>query len=114
MLGEREKRDFIVVVAEGVANLDTLPATIEKALGIRPTYSMLGYIQRGGTPTLRDRSIALRMGERAVAELLAGCAHSVIAMRGEELFALPIDEALLMQASLTESEIAAAMALIHG
>lgn len=111
---ERGKQDFIVVAAEGVPGLDTLPSVIEKAIGIKPTYSMLGYIQRGGTPTVRDRSTALRMGERAVAELLAGTAASVIAERDGRLVALPMEKALAMQTRLSEGEILSGKILTQG
>lgn len=111
---ERGKQDFIVVAAEGVPGLDTLPSVIEEAIGIKPTYSMLGYIQRGGTPTVRDRSTALRMGERAVAELLAGTAASVIAERDGRLVALPMEKALAMQTRLSEGEILSGKILTQG
>ena len=109
----RGKRNFVVVVAEGVEGLSNLPQVIENAIGIKPTYSVLGYIQRGGHPTLRDRSTALRMGERAVAELCKGNTDAVIAEQNAVLVALPIKEALSMQTKLSENEIAAARILTN-
>lgn len=110
----RGKRDFIIVAAEGVAGLSELPAVVERAIGIKPTYSVLGYIQRGGHPTLRDRSTALRMGERAVAVLLSGAKNSVIAERGGKIVALPMEEAFAMEKNLSPDDISAARALING
>ncbi len=110
----RGKRDLIIVAAEGVDGLATLPAKIEAAIGIKPTYSMLGYIQRGGTPTLRDRSTALRMGERAVTELVLGTAASVIAEREGKLVAIPMESALDMKAKLCNSDIITAKILTEG
>ncbi len=110
----RGKREFIIVAAEGVPGLDTLPGKIEAAIGIKPTYSMLGYIQRGGIPTVRDRSTALRMGERAVSELLLGTPASVIAEREGRLEAIPMETALEMKTKLGKSEIAGAKILTEG
>ena len=111
---ERGKRDFLIVAAEGVSGLDTLSAVVEDAIGIRPTYSMLGYIQRGGMPTVRDRSTALRMGERAVQELLAGNSDAVIAERGGIIVPIPFDEAFSMKKSLDPSDIGAGHILTNG
>lgn len=110
----RGKRDFIIVAAEGVEGLSSLSARIEEGIGIKPTYSMLGYIQRGGVPTVRDRSTALRMGERAVAELLLGTPASVIVERQGELMARPMEIALEMKTRLGDSEIGSAKILTEG
>ena len=110
----RGKRDFIVVAAEGVEGLSELPAVIEGAIGIKPTYSMLGYIQRGGRPTLRDRSTALRMGEFAVASLLSGINDAVVAEREGRIVTLPIETALAMKTSLSDAEILAGKIITHG
>ncbi|MBQ2719412.1 MAG: 6-phosphofructokinase [Clostridia bacterium] len=110
---ERGKRDFIIVAAEGAEGLSELPAALEAAIGIKPTYSMLGYIQRGGVPTVRDRSTAMRMGERAVSELLLGAAASVIAEREGKICALPMEKALAMKTKLSKSEIDSARVLTN-
>ena len=110
----RGKRDFIVVAAEGVDGLSELPVVIEKAIGIKPTYSMLGYIQRGGCPSLRDRSTALRMGEFAVSSLLCGINDSVVAEREGKIVTLPIKEALAMKTKLGDAEILSGKIITHG
>ena len=110
----RGKRDFIVVAAEGVSGLSELPKVIEEAIGIKPTYSMLGYIQRGGCPTLRDRSTALRMGQFAVSELLAGASDAVVAEREGRIVSLPIERALAMKARLGDAEILSGKIITHG
>ena len=110
----RGRRDFVVVAAEGVDGLDKLPAVIEGAIGVRPTYSVLGYIQRGGHPTLRDRSTALRMGEFAISALVAGERCIVVAEQNARLVALPIKEALAMKSTISPAEIAAARVLTNG
>ena len=110
----RGKRDFIVVAAEGVEGLSTLPSVIEAAIGIKPTYSMLGYIQRGGCPTLRDRSTALRMGEVAVSALLDGVSDAVVAEREGKIVTLPIEKALSMKTKLSSSDILSGKIITHG
>lgn len=111
---ERGKRDFIVVAAEGVSGLSELPVVIESTIGIKPTYSMLGYIQRGGCPTLRDRSTALRMGELAVSELLAGVSDAVVAEREGKIVTLPIGKALAMKTKLGAPDILSGKIITHG
>ena len=111
---DRGKRDFVIVAAEGVEGLDGLPNAVEEAIGIRPTYSMLGYIQRGGSPTVRDRSTALRLGEYAVTELLHGRADSVIAEQKGAIVAIPMETAFSMKKSLTATEIAAVRVWTNG
>ena len=110
----RGKRDFIIVAAEGVAGLDTLPSVVEGAIGIKPTYSVLGYIQRGGSPTVRDRSTALRMGERAVREVLEGNTDTVIAEQQGQIVAIPMDVAFAMKATISRAEITAGKVITHG
>ncbi len=111
---ERGKRHLIIVAAEGVEGLSVLPARIEESIGIKPTYSMLGYIQRGGTPTLRDRSTALRMGERAVTELLLGNSASVVVEREGKIIAIPMEAAFEAQTKLDRGTIKTAKILTEG
>ncbi len=101
------KREFLIVAAEGADGLDVLPEKIERDFGVKPTYSVLGYIQRGGSPTLRDRTMASLMGERAIACLLRGDEDRIIAVRNGEICALPIQEALAMKKELSASAIRA-------
>lgn len=70
------KKHFIIVVAEGVGKVAELANYIENRLGIETRATILGHVQRGGSPTLRDRVVASEMGFRAV-ELLEkiGRAH---------------------------------------
>ena len=63
------KRHYIIVVAEGVGHTQELAERIQKETGIESRATILGHVQRGGAPTLRDRVVASRMGYHAV-ELL--------------------------------------------
>ncbi len=60
------KKHFIILVAEGVGGSKELAQKIEEATGIETKVSILGYVQRGGSPTSRDRTSASRMGYRAI------------------------------------------------
>lgn len=110
----RGRRNFVVVAAEGVEGLSELPGVIERAIGVKPTYSVLGYIQRGGHPTLRDRSTALRMGECAVSALCDGQSSIVVAEQKAALVTLPITDALAMKSIISAEEIRAARVLTNG
>ncbi|MBQ3095392.1 MAG: ATP-dependent 6-phosphofructokinase, partial [Clostridia bacterium] len=70
---EQGKRNFIILVAEGVAGYaEKLTETIEKTTGIPSRFARLGHVVRGGSPSLRDRLIAAKMGVKAVEMLLEG------------------------------------------
>ncbi len=66
------KKSNIIVVAEGAARGETVAREIERRSGMSVRLTVLGYIQRGGRPTARDRVLATRFGARAVELLLAG------------------------------------------
>lgn len=69
---ESGKRHFIVIVAEGLKITQELTKTIEDSTGIETRATVLGHIQRGGTPTAFDRVLAARMGSYAVELLMDG------------------------------------------
>ncbi len=91
------KKHFIIVVAEGVGGVENLALEIEKRTGIESRATILGHVQRGGSPTLRDRVVATEMGYRAVQLLLEGRGDRVIAMRDSKIVDFDISEALSMQ-----------------
>ena len=68
------KRHYIIVVAEGVGHTQELAERIQKETGIESRATILGHVQRGGAPTLRDRVVASRMGYHAVELLQNGWA----------------------------------------
>ena len=93
---KKGKSHFIVVIAEGIGGTDFLAKTIEKQTGIETRPSVLGYIQRGGNPTAKDRIIASRMGLMAVELLMAGKSNRVIIYKDTHILDYDIAEALLM------------------
>ena len=90
------KKHFIVVVAEGVGGVEELAKKIEKATGIESRASILGHVQRGGSPTVRDRVCASGMGVAAVDLLEKGIGNRVIALKDNKIVDFDIYEALQM------------------
>ncbi len=90
------KKHFIIVVAEGVGGVEDLAKYIEKRTGIETRATILGHVQRGGSPTLRDRVIATAMGADAVRLLEKGIGNRVIALKDGKTVDYDILEALEM------------------
>ena len=90
------KKHFIVVVAEGVGGVRDLAKYVEQRLGIEARATVLGHVQRGGSPTLRDRVVASQMGFKAVELLEQNIGNRVVAMQGGKIIDLDINEALDM------------------
>lgn len=91
------KKHFIIVVAEGVGGVDKLAKEIQEKTGIESRATVLGHVQRGGSPTLRDRVVASEMGHRAVELLSKGMSNRVVAMQHSEIVDFDITEALNMK-----------------
>jgi len=91
------KKHFIIVVAEGVGKVNDLAKYIEQRLGIEARATVLGHVQRGGSPTLRDRVVASEMGYRAVELLAQNIGNRVVVMRDGKITDLDITEALQME-----------------
>ncbi len=95
------RKHFIVVVAEGVEMKATQMAKlIEEATGIETRATILGHVQRGGSPSVRDRVLASRMGYQAVKLLEAGKSNRVVALQQDQLVDFDIEEALKMKKEL--------------
>lgn len=91
------KQHFIVVVAEGVGGVEEIAKQIEEATGIEARATILGHVQRGGSPTVRDRVRATQMGSAAVQLLNKGIGNRVICMRDGKITNEDIFEALNMK-----------------
>lgn len=91
------KKHFIIIVAEGVGGTAELAKKIEAATGIETRATILGHVQRGGSPTLRDRVMASRMGFHAVELLDKGIGNRVVAFRESKVVDFDITEALDMK-----------------
>ena len=91
---------FMIVVAEGVASAFEIGARIKEELCMDPRVTVLGHIQRGGSPNARDRETATRMGYRAVKALAAGNTNCIIGTKQGDIVEVPIEEALQMKKRL--------------
>lgn len=88
------KKHFIIVVAEGVGNVSGLAERIENACGIESRATILGHVQRGGSPTVRDRVLASEMGYKAVELLSNGIGNRVMCVEKNKIVNKDIYEAL--------------------
>ena len=92
---------YMVVVAEGAdGGAYGIAKQIHEQLGLDPRVTILGHIQRGGSPTARDRVTATRMGYYAVKALVEGKANRVVCLRSGDMTDIDIEEALSMTKSL--------------
>ena len=91
---------FMIVVAEGAGSAIEIGEKIEEAVGIHPRVTVLGHIQRGGSPNGRDRETATRMGYYAVAALAEGRSNCIIGTKEGGIVEIPIEEALTMKKHL--------------
>ncbi len=98
MLATREhgKTHFIIVVAEGIGSSDVIAREIQEKTQIESRVTILGHIQRGGSPTLRDRVIATEMGYYAVELLEADNTDRIVGLKDGKIYDVDIQEALSM------------------
>ncbi|MDQ0337857.1 6-phosphofructokinase 1 [Caldalkalibacillus uzonensis] len=91
---ERGKKHSIIVVAEGAGSAVEIGKEIEVKTGMECRVTVLGHIQRGGSPTAFDRMLASRLGAFAVECLLKGEKGKMVGIRHNQMVATPISEAL--------------------
>lgn len=94
------KKHFIIVVAEGYGNVNDIAKQIESETGIESRATILGHVQRGGNPTVRDRVNATVMGYAAVKLLSEGKGNRVICINNDKIVDRDIYEALNMKKDL--------------
>lgn len=94
---KRGKRHYIIINAEGIGHSTSLARRIEAATGMETRATILGHMQRGGSPTCKDRVYASMMGALAVDLLVAGKRSRVVGYRHGEFVDFDINEALAMQ-----------------
>lgn len=103
----RGKKLFLIIVSEGAYPSYKLAGEIQERMDITPTVSILGYIQRGGSPTVRDRLMASLMGVRAVDAVRNGERNVVVASRAGEIVTIGINEALEMKKEISPDRFVA-------
>ena len=94
------KKHFIVIVAEGVGHAQELANEIQARTGIDSRATVLGHVQRGGSPTLRDRVTASQMGYHAVNLLEKGIYNRVVAVSADKIVDYDINVALSMHEAI--------------
>ena len=97
---QRGKHHHLIIVAEGVGRSADIAARIHEETGMEARVSILGYIQRGGGPSARDRVMASRMGHFAVEQLIAGKQSEITCYRDSQLVTIPIEDALSLNKKL--------------
>ncbi len=91
------KSHNLIVVAEGIGGSQTLAKEIEKVTGIETRATILGYLQRGGTPTAVDRMHASVMGYKAVEAIVEGAKNRVVVFKDGKHMHIDLEEALAMK-----------------
>ena len=98
-----DKKHFIVMVAEGIGGVEALARKIEQECGVESRAIVLGHVQRGGSPTVKDRVVASQMGYYAVQKLIAGESNRVIVLKNEGITDYDIYEALCMKKAVDDN-----------
>ena len=98
------KTNYMIVVAEGAASGIAVGEQIQKELGLDPRVTILGHIQRGGSPSAKDRVTATRMGYEAVRLLAEGQTNRIVCTAGEQIVNVDIDDGLAMTKTLNPEE----------
>ncbi len=101
------KQHFIIIVAEGVCfdhpefgGVENIAKYIQEKTGIESRATILGHVQRGGSPTARDRVTASELGYKAVELIAGGCKSRVVAVKDNKIVDYDIEEALAMKKTL--------------
>ena len=110
----RGKKHHIIVNAEGVGHSASMARRIEAATGIETRATILGHMQRGGSPTAKDRVYATIMGSMAVDLLIEGKTERVVGYKNGKFQDFDIDEALAMTKGIDEYEYEIALAMSGG
>ena len=110
---KRGKKHLIIINAEGIGHSASMARRIEAATGIETRATILGYMQRGGAPTCKDRVYASIMGAKAVELLCAGKSNRVVAYKNGEYVDYDIQEALSMKKDIPEEQYKISKMLIR-
>lgn len=103
---KRGKTHYIIINAEGIGHSTSLARRIEAATGMETRATILGHMQRGGSPTCKDRVYASTMGGMAVDLLCEGKSNRVVAYKDGHFVDYDIDEALAMTKNISEYQFA--------
>ena len=110
---KKGKKHHIIINAEGIGHSEAMAKRIEAATGIETRATILGHMQRGGSPTCKDRVYASMMGALAVDLLIAGKTCRVVGYRHGEFVDFDINEALAMQKGISDYQWEVCQSLSH-
>lgn len=99
---KRGKKHYIIINAEGIGHSTSLARRIEAATGMETRATILGHMQRGGSPTCKDRVYASTMGAMAVDLLCEGKSNRVVGYKDGRFVDFDVDEALAMTKNISE------------
>ena len=99
-----QRNHHIIIVAEGYSmSTQEVADQVQEQTGMDTRVTILGHVQRGGAPTVRDRVIATQMGNYAVLALMEGKEKRIVAMQDGKIVDIDIEEALEMKKPLDEA-----------
>ncbi|HIU88465.1 MAG TPA: 6-phosphofructokinase [Candidatus Avilachnospira avistercoris] len=110
---KRGKKHYIIINAEGIGHSVSMARRIEAATGVETRATILGHMQRGGSPTCKDRVYASIMGAKAAELLAAGASNRVVAYKNGQYVDYDIQEALQMKKNIEEEEYMIATRFIN-
>ena len=110
---KRGKKHNIIINAEGIGHSASMAKRIEAATGIETRATILGHMQRGGTPTCKDRVYASIMGAKAAMLLAEGKSNRLVAYKHGEFVDYDIQEALNMTKDISEEQYAISKMLVR-
>ena len=110
---KRGKKNYIIINAEGIGHSTSMARRIEAATGIETRATIIGHIQRGGTPTCKDRVYASIMGAKAAELLAEGKSNRIVAYRGGQFVDFDIQEALNMKKDIPEEQYEVSKLLVR-
>lgn len=110
---KRGKKHHIIINAEGIGHSASMSRRIEAATGIETRATILGYMQRGGAPTCKDRVYASIMGAKAVELLSGGSSNRVVAYKNGDFVDFDVQEALNMKKDISEEQFTISKMLVR-
>lgn len=110
---KRGKKHHIIINAEGIGHSTSMARRIEAATGIETRATIIGHIQRGGTPTCKDRVYASIMGARAAELLAEGKSNRIVAYKDGKFVDFDIQEALNMKKDIPEEQYEVSKLLVR-
>ncbi|ERL21063.1 6-phosphofructokinase [Oribacterium sp. oral taxon 078 str. F0263] len=110
---KRGKKHYIIINAEGIGHSGSMARRIEAATGIETRATILGHMQRGGSPTCKDRYYASIMGARAAELLVEGKSNRLVAYKKGEFVDYDIQEALRMTKNIPAEQYRVAKLLVR-